>query len=116
MTLKGPNFAALRSSEFPVTPGKLYRVTAYVRAPTIGFYTTSPQLVVNFDQARDRPPRRTRLATLLPSDKPGWVLMVNDGIVPADATRARVELVFRDYAYELGRTSWVDEVRVWLEQ
>ncbi len=116
VTLKGPNFAALRSSEFPVTPGKLYRVTAYVRAPTIGFYTTSPQLVVNFDQARNRPPRRTRLATLLPSDKPGWVLMVNDGIVPADATRARVELVFRDYAYELGRTSWVDEVRVWLEQ
>lgn len=116
VTLKGPNYATLRSSEFPVTPGKLYRVTAYVREPTIGFYTTSPQLLVNFYESSDLPPRRTRLATLAPSDKPGWLLMVNDGIVPEDAATARVEFAFRDYAYELGRTSWVDDVKVWLEK
>jgi hypothetical protein len=116
VTLRQPRFARLRSTPFGVTPGKLYRVTAYVKDPTIGFYTVSPQLFVNFYADSDTPPRRTRLATLLPSDRPGWMLMVNDGIIPADAKDARIEFLFREYANALGPTSYVDDVRVWLEQ
>jgi 4-amino-4-deoxy-L-arabinose transferase-like glycosyltransferase len=116
VTLKRADFPTLRSTPFPVTTGKLYRVSAYVKNPTIGFYTTSPQMMVNFYNDRGGPPKRTRLATLLPSDHPGWTLMVNEGIVPPGAKTARLEFMYRDYAYTLGRTSWLDNIQVWLEQ
>lgn len=116
VTMRQAQLANLRSAEFPVTPGRLYRVTAFVRAPVLGFYTVSPQLIVNFRESSTGAPKRTRLAALAPSDRPGWLLMTNDGLVPDDATSARVELLFRDYARALGPTSWVDGVRVWLEE
>lgn len=116
VTLPRPSNTTLRSTEFPVTPGKLYRVTAYVQAPTSGFYTVSPQLFVNFSTAENKIPRRTRLPTIVPTDKPGWVRMVVDGIVPEDAHTARVEFVVRDYGYTFNPTNRLDDVRVWLEE
>ncbi len=116
VTMRRAEFAALRSTAFDVTPGKLYRVAAYVKNPTLGFYTASPQLFVNFYGASNAPPKRTKLVTLAPSDKPGWSLMVTDGIVPTDATTARVEFLFREYARNLNATSWIDGVRVWIEE
>lgn len=116
VTMQRARSSTVRSGDFVVTPGKLYRVTAYVKNPTVGFYTVSPQLFVNFYDASNKSPRRTRLATLVPTDKPGWVLMVADGVVPADAKTARIQFSFREYAFGLGATSWVDDVRVWIEQ
>jgi hypothetical protein len=115
-TMNAPAIVAMRSDEFPVTPGKLYRVTALVKNPTVGFYTVSPQLYANFAAPTNRPPRRTRLATLVPTDNPEWVMMVADGVVPEDATSARVEFIFREYANVLGPTSWIDDVKVWVEE
>jgi hypothetical protein len=116
VTLLKADNAPLRSEVFEVTPGKLYRVTAYVKNPTFGFYTVSPQLFIIFYEAGDKPPRRTRLPTVVASDRPDWSLMVSDGIVPEDARSARVELLFREYAKGLNPTSWVDQVRVWVEE
>lgn len=116
VTLTKAQNTPMRSATFDVTPGKLYRVTAYVKNPTVGFYTVSPQLYVDFYNASNATPKRTRLPTLAPSDKPGWMLMVTDGIVPDDATTARIEFLFRDYALALNPTSWIDNVRVWVEE
>lgn len=116
VTLKRAQNTSLRSADVAVTRGKMYRVTAYVKNPTLGFYTSSPQLYVQFYAPSDSTPQRTRLATLAPSDKPGWTLMVSDGIVPPDATTARIQLVFRDYSKTLGQSSWVDGVRMWVEE
>jgi hypothetical protein len=115
-TLKNPSIVAMHSSPFPVIPGKVYRITARVKNPTVGFYTVSPQLYANFTGPTNRPPRRTRLATLVPTDDPEWVMMVADGVAPDDATSARVEFIFRDYASALGPTSWIDDVKVWIEE
>lgn len=116
LTLTRPQITTLISDPFAVTPGKFYRVTALVKNPTVGFYTVSPQLFVNFSDATGRAPRRTRLATVVPTEDPEWFLMVADGVVPQDATSGRVEFAFRDYAAALGPTSWVDDVRVWVEE
>ncbi len=116
VTVREPRYTAVRSAEFPVMPGKLYRVTANVKNATIGFYTASPQLFVNFYAPGNSAPKRTRLATVLPSDKTGWVLMVEEGIVPEDAQTARIEFGFREYALQFAPTSWVDNVQVWLEK
>jgi len=115
VTMHEPHSTRLHSTSFPVTPGKLYRVTAYIRAPIIGFYTVSPQLDVTFPGSKDNPRGLSRIPTLVHSDKPGWWLAVNDGIVPEDAKTARVDFILRDYARDLGATSWIDDVRVWLE-
>lgn len=116
LTLARPEITTLISDPFAATPEKFYRVTARVKNPTVGFYTVSPQLFVNFSDATGRAPRRTRLATIVPTEDPEWVLMVADGIVPEGATTARVEFAFRDYAAALGPVSWVDDVRVWVEE
>ncbi len=116
VTLKKGQNTSLRSADVPVTAGKMYRVTAYIKNPTLGFYTSSPQLYVQFYAPSDTTPQRTKLATLAPSDKPGWLLMVSDGIVPADAATARIQLLFRDYSKTLGQSGWVDDIRMWLEE
>lgn len=116
MTLNRPRYTNIRSGEFAATPGKLYRVTSYVKNPTLGFYTVSPQLFVNFYEPNNKSPKRTRLATLVPTDKPGWVLMVAEGIVPEDTATARVEFGVRDYAYTFGATTWIDDIKVWVEK
>lgn len=116
VTLLQPREALLLSTPFAVTPGKLFRVTAYVQDPIFGFYTTSPELRVNFYDPNNKQVKRNRLPILIPSTKPGWFLAVDDGIVPPNAVRARVEFVFRAYAYTLGPTSRLDDVRVWLEE
>lgn len=116
VTIRSPRYTPVRSAEFPVTPGKLYRVTVDVKNPTVGFYTVSPQLFVNFYDATNKAPRRTRLATLAPTDRPGWWMMVEEGIVPEDATLARIEFGFREYARDFAPTSWLDNVQIWVEQ
>lgn len=116
VTQRGAYGTTMRSNEFPVQPGKLYRVSAYVKLPTVGFYTASPQLFVNFYEPNNRIPRRTRLATLVPTEHPDWVMMLADGTVPEDATTARVEFVFRDYAFAFQPTTWLDDVVVWMEK
>lgn len=116
LLLTRPNVTTLISDPFPVTPGKFYRVTALVKNPTIGFYTASPQLFLNFTSRTGRTPRNTRLPTIIPTDDPAWVLMVAEGIVPEETTEARVELAFREYAATMGPTSLIDDVRVWMEE
>lgn len=116
LTLRRPRYTTIHSGEFSVTPGKLYRVTAYVKNPTIGFYTVSPQLFVNFYEPNNKSPKRTRLATLVPTAKKDWVMMVAEGLVPDDVTTARIEFGMRDYSYALGATTWIDDVVVWIEK
>lgn len=116
VTVRRPNYVALRSTEFPVTPGKLYRVSAYIRNYTVGFYTVSPQLFVNFYAATNTPPKRTRLPILVPTQKQDWTLIVTEGIVPDDTKTARVEFGYRDYARAFDETSWVDGIEVWVEK
>ncbi len=116
VTLQRAKNTAVRSAEFPVTQGKLFRVTAYVKNPTSGFYSITPQLSVNFYESNNASPKRTRLPIIVPTDKADWALMVVDGIVPAGVSIARIEFGIRDYAFQFEPTSWLDDVRVWMEK
>lgn len=106
----------LEGGKFEVAPSKLYRATAAVRAPIEGFYTLSPELRVSFFDANGKFIRRGRSPTLVRGGENDWETQIVDGAVPADAAQAQVEILLRAYAKDFDRTSWVDDVRVWVEQ
>ena len=107
---------ALQSKKFDVTPGKLYRAAANVRDPIEGFYTLSPELRVSFFDSNGKSLGRGRSPTLVKNAINDWDMEIADGVVPAGAVQARVEILVSDYAKGFGGSSRVDDVRVWLEQ
>ncbi len=121
-TMSKPGDAVMTGESFPVTSGQLLRATILTKHPVEGFYTLSPQLGVVF-LGKDKRAITTvyhvsaRPALLVESREfPGWQMQVVEGPAPAEAEAAQLTITFRGYAYGWARTSWLDQLRVFVEE
>lgn len=111
-----PVNAQLIGPTIPVQPGQLFRVRARVRGVSEGLYEFSPGFELQFSDANNKEIIHSGAQTLLAPDADGWQTLVLDGVVPPNATRARLALDFSEYSFSYAPLVELEDLRWQMEQ